>query len=57
MDSNSSSSQSNLQLIISNLQSLDTVLDRLTNEYKLKNQILKDGVDKYNKLAANLGQK
>ena len=57
MNSNSSSSQSNLQLIMSNLQNLDTVMDRLSNEYKLKNQILKDGLDHYNKLASGLDTK
>jgi hypothetical protein len=53
MDPNSASApQSNLQLLMSNLQSLNLVIDRVTNEYNLKNKILREGLDEYQKLTS-----
>jgi hypothetical protein len=46
-------SNSDLQLLIENLRDLDYVSKQIENEYKLKNQIIKNGLsdnDKYKQI-------
>ena len=50
-------SQSNIQLLMSNLQNLNLVLDRVTNEYNLKNKIMREGMEDYNKLTSTFASK